>query len=61
MLISYSRIRKIIPYYLTHNYGGIAMGNWGKQEKDKYEEYKRKPFINFADSMNRLKSVIGTP
>jgi hypothetical protein len=33
--------------------GGTAMDNWEKQEKDKFEEYKRKPFINFADSINR--------
>lgn len=29
------------------------MNDWEKQEKDKLGEYKRKPFINFADSMNR--------
>ncbi len=26
---------------------------WEKQEKEKFKEYQRKPFINFADSMNR--------
>ncbi|WP_157259344.1 hypothetical protein [Paenibacillus sp. GM2] len=29
------------------------MDNWEKQEKDKFEEYKRKTFIIFADSINR--------
>ncbi|EES73727.1 hypothetical protein U9M73_10110 [Paenibacillus phoenicis] len=29
------------------------MNMWEKQEKEKFKEYQRKPFINFADSMNR--------
>lgn len=29
------------------------MNMWEKQEKDQLKEYQRKPFINFADSMNR--------
>ncbi len=33
------------------------MDEWEKQEKRQIEEYKKKPFINFADSINR--AVIG--
>ncbi|MFD1175963.1 hypothetical protein ACFQ3W_06530 [Paenibacillus puldeungensis] len=33
------------------------MDNRDEQEKKQIDEYKKKPFINFADSINR--SVIG--
>lgn len=29
------------------------MGNWERQEKRQIEEYRKRPFINLSDSINR--------